>query len=119
MGGKLQPHYQGPCRLIKQLSPNTFTVRLPSDNVNLGATNANRLKPYIQMNRNGQSATTTMHDQSGNETQMVTSINNDESVINGLNLQNTKIDEQLDSDQSMRRPVSNRHRRVPIRDIEN
>ncbi|CAF1408498.1 unnamed protein product [Rotaria sordida] len=25
MGGKLQPHYQGPCRLIQQLSSNTFT----------------------------------------------------------------------------------------------
>ena len=101
VSGKLQPHYQGPCRLIKQLSPNTFTLCRLSDNVNLGATNADHLKPYIQMNRNDQSATTSMHDQSGNETYMVTSINNDESVINGLNLQNTAIDEQLDSDQSM------------------
>ena len=119
VSGKLQPHYQGPCRLIKQLSPNTFTLRRLSDNVNLGATNAGRLKPYIQMNRNDQSATTTMHDQSGNETQMVTSINNDESVINGISAENTAIDEQLDSDQSMQRRVSNRHRRVPIRYIEN
>ncbi|CAF4872229.1 unnamed protein product, partial [Rotaria socialis] len=48
IAGKLQPHYQGPCRLIKQLTPSTFTVLRINDNVQLGATNTDRLKPYFE-----------------------------------------------------------------------
>lgn len=48
VGNKLQPHYDGPCRLIKQLSPITFVVRRLRDNVDLGATNTDRLKPYYK-----------------------------------------------------------------------
>ena len=85
VGGKLQSHYQGPCRLIKQLSSNIFTVRRLSDNVNLGATNTDWLRPYIQMSRHDQSTSTTIHNQSANEAQIVTSINSDESAISALN----------------------------------
>jgi transposase InsO family protein len=48
IGGKLQPHYQGPCRIMKQLSPITFIVRRIHNNVDLGATNADRIKPYYK-----------------------------------------------------------------------
>lgn len=46
--GKLQAQYQGPCRLTKQLGPNTFIALRISDNVDLGATNVDRMKPYLQ-----------------------------------------------------------------------
>lgn len=46
--GKLQPRYQGPCRLTKQLSPTTFIVKRLNDNVDLGAVNCDRLKRYFQ-----------------------------------------------------------------------
>ncbi|CAF1520834.1 unnamed protein product, partial [Adineta steineri] len=45
---KLQPNYQGPCRLMEQLGPSTFLVRRISDGVNLGATNINRIKKYFE-----------------------------------------------------------------------
>ena len=43
---KLRPKYQGPCRLINQISPSTFIVLHLSDQVNLGATNIDRMKLY-------------------------------------------------------------------------
>ena len=46
--GKLRPKYQGPCRLIEELSPSTFVVTRLSDNVNIGATNVDRLKLYFE-----------------------------------------------------------------------
>ncbi|CAF1521526.1 unnamed protein product [Adineta ricciae] len=45
---KLQPSFQGPCRLIEQLNPSTFLVQRLSDNVNLGSTNVDRLKIYYE-----------------------------------------------------------------------
>jgi hypothetical protein len=48
MTGKLQPHYQGPCQLIRQITPITFTARRLDDNVNLDATNTDRMKPYTE-----------------------------------------------------------------------
>jgi hypothetical protein len=45
---KLRPKYQGPCRLIEQLSSSTFIATRLSDNVNLGATNVDRIKPYYE-----------------------------------------------------------------------
>ncbi|CAF4531871.1 unnamed protein product [Rotaria sp. Silwood2] len=119
MGGKLQPHYHGPCRLIKQLSPNTFTIHRLSDNVNLGATNIDRLKPYIVLNRNSRSTIKTTNDQLAREGQTETSINNDESRLANLYLQKMKKNEQPTSINSSQRRVSNRHRRVPIRYTEN
>ncbi|CAF3221850.1 unnamed protein product [Rotaria sp. Silwood2] len=119
MGGKLQPHYFGPCRLIKQLSPNTFTVCRLSDNVNLGATNTDRIKPYIELNRNNRSTTTTTNDQSAHERQTETSINNHESRLSDLYLQKVKRNEKPTCNNSSQRRVSDRHRRVPIRYITN
>ena len=46
--GKLQPIYQGPCRIMKKLAPSTFIVRRISDDVDLGATNVDRLKQYYE-----------------------------------------------------------------------
>ena len=46
--GKLQPIYQGPCRISEQLGPSTFIITRISDNVNLGATNIDRLKQYYR-----------------------------------------------------------------------
>ena len=48
LGGKMQPRYQGPCQLKEKLTPVTFTVRRLKDNVDLGATNVDRLKPYFE-----------------------------------------------------------------------
>lgn len=45
---KLRPKYQGPCRLIEQISPSTFIANRLSDNVNLGATNVDRMKLYYE-----------------------------------------------------------------------
>ncbi|CAF4756647.1 unnamed protein product [Rotaria sp. Silwood2] len=45
---KLRPKYQGPCRLIEQLSPTTFTVTRITDNVNLGPANVDRKKYYYE-----------------------------------------------------------------------
>ena len=77
MGGQLQPHYQGPCRLIKRLSPNTFTVHRLDDNVNLDVTNAERFKPYIELSRNNRSTKTIVNGQSFNRKKAQTSIEND------------------------------------------
>ena len=43
---KLRPKYQDPCRLIHQISPSTFIALRLSDQVNLGATNVDRMKLY-------------------------------------------------------------------------
>ena len=59
ISGKLLPHYQGPCRLMKQLTPITFIVRRLRDNVDLGATNADRMKPYTEFERSSEQPTTT------------------------------------------------------------
>ena len=45
---KLRPKYHGPCRLTEQLSPTTFMVTRITDNVNLGATNVDRMKYYYE-----------------------------------------------------------------------
>lgn len=51
---KFQPNYQGPCRLIEQLGPSTFTVQRISDGVNIGATNIDRIKKYFEPIQVGQ-----------------------------------------------------------------
>ncbi|CAM4895265.1 unnamed protein product [Rotaria socialis] len=90
IAGKLQPHYQGPCRLIKQLTPSTFTVLRINDNVQLGATNTDRLKPYFEPIINKRNTTVTENDQTTNERQRTTTNINDESMDDDLNLQNVK-----------------------------
>ena len=46
--GKLDPHFQGPCRINEVLSPSSFIIHRLSDGVNLGATNIDRLKPFYE-----------------------------------------------------------------------
>ena len=43
---KLRPQFQGPCRLIDQLSPSTLIVQRLSDNINLGSRNIEWMKLY-------------------------------------------------------------------------
>ncbi|CAF4231076.1 unnamed protein product [Rotaria sp. Silwood2] len=117
MGGKLHPHYQGPCRLIQQLSSNTFTVRRLKDNVELGATNTDRLKPYIVIERNNQETTT--NDKTINPRETTTSINNDEPSIDDLDQGKESQNPQSTYHQPIQRRVSNRHRRVPTRYMAN
>ncbi|CAF1432643.1 unnamed protein product [Rotaria sordida] len=117
MGGKLQPHYQGPCRLIQQLSSNTFTVRRLKDNVELGATNTDRLKPYIVLERNNQETTTS--DKTINQRETTTSINNGEPSIDDLDQGEVRQNQQSTCHQLIQRRVSNRHRRVPTRYMAN
>ncbi|CAF2192942.1 unnamed protein product [Rotaria magnacalcarata] len=119
IAGKLQPHYQGPCRLIKQLTPSTFTVLRINDNVQLGATNTDRLKPYCEPIINKRNTTVTENDQTTNERQRTTTNINDESMDDDLNLQNVKENNPSTCDAPPQRRMSNRHHRVPIRYIEN
>jgi Integrase zinc binding domain/Integrase core domain len=49
---KLRPKYQGPCRLMEQLSPSTFMVTRLNDSVNLGSTNVDRMKLYYEPQNN-------------------------------------------------------------------
>jgi hypothetical protein len=57
--GKLRPKYQGPCRLVKQLSPSTFIVTRLNDNVNIGSTNVDRMKLYYEPQENDNIASST------------------------------------------------------------
>ncbi|CAF5222745.1 unnamed protein product, partial [Rotaria magnacalcarata] len=111
--------YQGPCRLIKQLTPSTFTVLRINDNVQLGATNTDRLKPYCELIINKRNTTVTENDQTTNERQRTTTNINDESMDDDLNLQNVKENNPSTCDAPPQRRMSNRHHRVPIRYIEN
>ncbi|CAF3000626.1 unnamed protein product [Rotaria sp. Silwood2] len=120
MEGKLHSHYQGPCRLIQQLSPNTFTVCRLSDNINLGATNTDRLKPYIELNRNNQTTTKFINDQSADGKNTPTSISEDGPPPQYPERQKMKNNNKSPMyNQSSQRRVSNRHRKVPIRYVEN
>ena len=49
---KLQPNYEGPCRIIEKLGASTFIVQRIHDGVNLGATNIDRIKKYFEPNVN-------------------------------------------------------------------
>jgi ribosomal protein L21E len=50
--GKLDPQYQGPCRIMEVLSSSSFIIHRLSDGVNLGVTNIDRLKPFYEPNIN-------------------------------------------------------------------
>ena len=47
---KLDPYFQGPCRIDQVLSPSSFIICRLSDGVNLGVTNIDRLKPFYEPN---------------------------------------------------------------------
>ncbi|CAF1117892.1 unnamed protein product [Rotaria sordida] len=112
---KLQPHYQSPYHLIKQLTPITLTVRRISDNVDLGAMNTDRLKPYFELHTDNCNTTTTINDPTTGDEQDDTPINDD--VLPGNDL--PKETKQSTCVTSVQRQISSRHRRAPIRYIEN
>jgi hypothetical protein len=102
--GKLQPKYQGPCRILERRGPSTFIIKRISDNVNLGATNADRLKLYykpipdstdLQMDSmvHSDQPPTQDHSRATTSPQTMSTLNN----------------------QIARRPPSNRQRRAPVR----
>jgi hypothetical protein len=98
---KLQPIYQGPCRIMEKLAPSTFIVQRISDSVNLGATNADRLKPYYEP----------VADSSMDLTDQVDEplIQDDPETTNFPQTTSTP------NNQVTRRFPSNRQRRVPVR----
>ena len=113
VSGKLQPRYQGPCRLIKQLAPNTFNVIRIQDNVKLGAVNTDRLKPYVTQSTSEESSTSKITDQATNKEQLTIPLFKKYSSANysyGQEKTEGKYQER-----SMKHRVSSRHRRVPMR----
>ena len=67
---KLQPKYQGSCRLTEQLGPSTFLVHRIHDGVNLGATNVDRIKKYFEPTPNYEA--TKQDHENNNDNQEVT-----------------------------------------------
>lgn len=96
---KLQPHYQGPCRITESLGPSTFLVRRILDNVNLGTTNIDRLKKYFEPIRNEESL---LNNQEGNDTGQTRTTTQD-------NPTNSDIEDRSSS------RTSSRSRRLPAR----
>ena len=120
ISGKLEPKYQGPCRLIQQLTPITFTVRRLSDNVDLGATNIDRFKPYIIFQENTQQISTTSNGQETVNTQ-ASMLSNDITPTTEESTRQDRAHKETNSTNNLAgsRRVSSRHRRVPARYIEN
>ncbi|CAF2345945.1 unnamed protein product [Rotaria sp. Silwood2] len=94
---KLQPKYQGPCRLIEQLGPSTFMVQRISDGVNLGVTNVDRMKRYFEPMSNEQPSTSASD----------TSETEQESTESGQSHTTQK--------QADRKRTSSRQRKLPVR----
>lgn len=104
ISGKLQPRYQGPCRLIKQLSANTFTVIRLQDNVNLGAVNIDRMKLYVSRST----------DQKTNEEQQKDPLINKQPMPNYSSHPQDQTEGKY-YEGTMQRRVSNRRHIVPMR----
>lgn len=118
--GKLQPSYQGPCQLIKQLTPVTFTVQRLSDQVMLGATNIDRMKKYTKYNNNQHETTITNNDRQTNEQETSTRSNRidySECISHNENM-STKTSDAVEINRSTLPRVSDRRRRVPRRLID-
>jgi hypothetical protein len=98
---KLQPLYDGPCRLVEQLNPSTFVVLRISDNVNLGAVNVDRLKRYYQPVSDSQASDTDDDEQTTNNARPRADSSPDDSFTT--------------TDQAVQRPTSTRQRRMPAR----
>ena len=117
IGNKLRPHYDGPCRLMKQLSPITFIVRRIRDDVDLGATNADRLKPYYKLEDLNPETLTSMdqsreHYQQENEE---TNQNQAETTTKETTTQISTTNYSSYINTTGLRPTSTRIRRKPIR----
>jgi transposase InsO family protein len=120
ISGKLEPNYQGPCRLMKQLTPVTFTVRRLSDNVDMGATNTDRFKPYFEPEGNIQNIPTTVKGQEMVDNQATMLSSNIASTMDELLFPDEAENQsKLTNNLTVSRRVSSRHRRVPARYIEN
>ena len=104
--GKLQARYQGPCRIVHQLAPFTFNVRRISDNVDLGATNIDRLKHYFKPEFKNEPVATTTCDL---ETDRPTTRPAQPDVSDQPQR------EQTPTDVAVQPRVSSRHRRAPSR----
>jgi Integrase core domain len=91
---KLQPKYQGPCRIMKKLAASTFIVKRISDDVNLGATNIDRLKRYYEPISNPIDQPATQNNSVGITLPQTTSNSNNQVIT---------------------RLPSNRQRRAPVR----
>ena len=104
------PRYQGPCRLVEELTPITFAVERIKDKVNLGATNVDRLKPYRKIE--------TDEDQSdASENGTSEERKNEEHQSNAQDTPNDNRTSPVDALNPTR--VSIRSRRVPLRYQEN
>ena len=116
ISGKLHPHYQGPCRLMKQLSPSTFIVRRLRDNVDLGATNVDRLKPYYESEYTPKHMPE--HTLSSSPSHTDTSEKQENQQRESMNKNSTEQQPMLESRPSsdtISRKISSRQRRQPAR----
>ncbi len=102
--GKLQPSYQGPCRITEKLAPSTFIVKRISNNVNLGATNADRLKLYYEP----------VSDASDSQMDLMTQ-EDEPPIQDHPEATNLPATTSTPNNQVARRLPSNRQRRVPVR----
>lgn len=96
--GKLQPIYQGPCRIVERLAPSTFIINRISDNVSLGATNVDRIKQYYEP-----------------ITESTIDLSTQSSIRTEPEVTNVPQTTLTPENRTMRRAPSNRQRRVPVR----
>ena len=101
---KLQPIYQGPCRIMEQLAPSTFVINRISDNVNLGATNADRLKHYYEPKTEPKNSQTTVID-----------LQDEPSIQNNPEITSTPQTTLTPENRVVRRPPSSRQRQKTVR----
>ena len=104
---KLQPKYQGPCRLLEKLGPTTFTAIRISDGVNFGAINIDRMKKYFEPTQNHQNNTSNTNDQ-----RIETNGNNDD-VLSDEDTENDQ--EQRTTDRTYNRTTTNEQIMRPSR----
>jgi len=104
---KLQPKYQGPCRLLEKLGPTTFTAIRISDGVNFGAINIDRMKKYFEPTQNHQNNTSNTSDQ------MIETNGNNNDVLSDEDTENDQ--EQRTTDRLYTRTTTNEQIMRPSR----
>jgi transposase InsO family protein len=110
--GKLQARYQGPCRLVEQLAPFTFNVRRISDNVDLGATNVDRVKPYFEPISKSQHSATATNDQETDDQQ---SADEPTTTAAPTHVSHPSLSTETSENVLVQRRVSNRRCQAPAR----
>lgn len=128
ISGKLQPRYQGPCRIVKQIGPSTFIVQRLRDGVDLGAINADRLKIYFEQVVESQRHATTNAEQiastalttDADQNRSSTPITNEEQTNTPYNspISTTLQNSSTLINQAAQRPVSSRQRKMPARYLQ-